>query len=424
MAQPQSESAPAMGEPLPFVPAQADLVEITSEEFRESFGEDLRRTLDVETWRPGDLGEEYGRIDREVREAVALEGEFQRRIRSEVFPMLGNSSRAPKGAGVYGPIEAATIKEVHGGLLFNGGVEACDGTHQMHDTLPLTIHQIGVSLVSYRGDQGTWCQRLFRRDLRVRGGDPVHELSELLGRRDRRGGLNQPSRRDSMSEMARRAIMAYAERAILLDKSAATWRLGHGNPAPWELMTGAGNLDLMIEAVKVLRRMIEGHQRFVYVASEPSERLLLTIGQALRPTEYAIVKSLDEGLESMVEGGHYRMKVSVDTSWDGEDLTPMQWIRRFRERVAPRVVVGLYRATRMAPAQVFYAHEDHAHLAAHIAIADSVLQEQRGFPLLIDMADNVCSSVFGGGTLNGLLATAYADAGAPWRYLSERATRG
>ena len=126
----------------------------------------------------------------------------------------------------------------------------------------------------------------------------------------------------------------------------------------------------------------------------------------------------------MVEGGHYRMKVSVDTSWDGEDLTPMQWIRRFRDRIAPQVVVGVYRASQMAPAQVFYAHADHAHLAAHIAIADSVLQEHRGFPLLIDLADNVCSSVFGGSALSGLLATAYANAGAPWRYMSERATRG
>jgi hypothetical protein len=226
-----------------------------------------------------------------------------------------------------------------------------------------------------------------------------------------------------MSEMARRAIMAYAERAILLDRSNATWRMGHGNPAPWELLTGAGSMDLMIEAVKVLRRLIEGHQKFVFVASEPAERLLLTIGQALRPLEYAIVKTLAEGLDAMIEGGHYRMNVTVDDRWDGESIKPMEWIKRFRDRVAPKVVVGVYRATQVAPAQVYYAHVDHAHEAAHIVLADSVLQEHRGFPLLIDLAHHVCSSVFGGNTLSGLLATAYADAGAPWQYLSERVTR-
>src|SRR5262249_20717224 len=102
---------------------------------------------------------------------------------------------------------------------------------------------------------------------------------------------------------------------------------------------------------------------------------------------------------------------------------PSEWIKRFRDRVACKVVVGLYRATQVAPAQVFYAHADHAHEAAHIVLADSVLQEHRGFPLLIDLADHVCASVFGSNSLSGLLATAYADAGAPWRYLSERTTR-
>jgi hypothetical protein len=427
MAKPVNQGAPVTTRTLPLAPELVDLVEVTADDFRESFGEDLQRTLDVDTWLPGDLGEEYSRIEREVREAVEQEDELQRRIRADVFPLLKTRLKAPKNAGVYGPVEVPLVKEIHRGLLFNGGVEACDGTHQVHDTLPLTIHQIGVSLVSYCGDQGTWCQRLFRRDLRVRGGDPVDELTEILSRRDRRGGLNQTSRRDSMSEMVRRAIMAYAERAILLDKSTATWRMGHGNPAPWELMTGAGSLDLMIEAVKVLRRLIENHQRFVFVASEPSERMLLSIGQALRPTEYAIVRTLDESLEKMVEHGNYRIdrrKLKVDTSWDGRDLSPMEWIRRFRDQIATQVVVGVYRATHMAPAQVFYAHVEHAHIAAHIAIADSALQEHRGFPLLIDLADNVCASVFGEGHLNGLLATAYSDAGAPWRYLSERTTRG
>ena len=67
------------------------------------------------------------------------------------------------------------LRLIHRGLLFNGGVEACDGTVQVHDTLPLTIYQIGVSLVSYAGDQGTWHQRLFRRDLRQQGEDPVEK---------------------------------------------------------------------------------------------------------------------------------------------------------------------------------------------------------------------------------------------------------
>lgn len=401
----------------------ADVAEISPKQFEESFGTSLKETLDLRHWDVGhDLEREYTRIQREVAEAVEQEDAMQIRIREEIFPLLCSPAGSVPEGGVY-QADMATIESIHRGLLFDGGVEACDGTHSAHDTLPLTIHQIGVSLVSYQGKEGTWCQRLFRRDLRVQGSDPVDEVAELLRRRSRRTGLNQSSQRDAISEMARRAIMAYAERAILLEKSSATWRMGHGNPAPWELLTGAGSMDLMIMAIKVLRRLIEGHKKFVFVASEPADRVLLTIGQALRPCEYAIVKTLDEGMEKMVEGGHFRMNTTVDNTWDGEPLKPTDWIKRFRDRVASQVVVGVYRATRVAPAQVFYAHKDHAHYAAHVVLADSVLQEHRGFPLLIDLADHVCSAVVGGNAMGGLLASAYAEAKAPWRYLSERTTR-
>jgi hypothetical protein len=86
-------------------------------------------------------------------------------------------------------------------------------------------------------------------------------------------------------------------------------------------------------------------------------------------------------------------------------------------------VYGLYRATLLAPPQLFYAHVDHSAVAARIALADSVLMEQRGFPLLIDMADRLCKSVYGGGSLTEMAETAYAAAGAPFRYQSERVTR-
>jgi hypothetical protein len=418
-----SDGGPRPGRPRPAGLPDDATPEITPEEFASTFGEDLRRTLDLDTWLPGeDLAKVYGRLAEEVRAAVEQEGRVLQAIRAEIFPRLGNYPGAPKGAGKY-EAKWATLERIHRGLLFNGGVEACDGTIQPFDTLPLTIFQVGVSLVSYQGNQGTWSQRLFRRDLRLSAGDPATEMVELLQRRQSRGGLNQPSRHDQLSELAQRGIMAHAERAILLERSQATWRMGHGNPAPYELLTGSGHLDLMIEATKIIRRLVEQHQKLVFVASEPADRVLLTIGQALLPLEFAIVGTLRDQIDAIVERGHYRMRVTSDMTWDGKTLTPEKWIRRFRDTVAPRVVVGVYRATRLAPAHVFYAHEDHADLAAHIALADSVLQEHRGFPLLIDLANGVCSRVFGRETLVGPVSVAYSEAGAPFRFLSERATR-
>jgi hypothetical protein len=392
----------------------------TAADFRQSFGEDLRDVLDVTAWRlGGDLAQEYPRIEREVGEALAQENEHHRRIRAEVFPKLGDP--ASSLGGVF-RANMDVLRLIHQGLLFNGGVEACDGTVEVHDTLPLTIYQIGVSLVSYAGNQGTWQQRLFRRDLRQRGDDPVEHVFQVLERRAQRAALNHATPGDQLGELARKAVMDYAERAILLRRSEAVWRMGHGNPITYELLTGADILELMVAATNVARELIEGYGRFVFVASEPRERFLLTIGQALPPLHYAIVGTLAERLEGWFQQRRFTMESSGDLLWDGEALPPAEWIPRFIERVASQVAVGLYRASVLAPAQLFYAHVDRAHFAAHIVLADSMFQEERGFPLLIDLAHHVCASVFGG-SLHHLTESAYTAAGAPWRYFSERTTR-
>jgi len=401
-------------------PAHGSDPVLTASDFRDDFGEQLPAVLNLDTWRAGrDLDEEYRRIEREVRQAVECESDYQRSIRREIHPLLATAPSAPPGAGCHA-VTPAEVAAVHRGLLFNGAVEACDGTSHVHDTLALTIHQIGVSLVSYRGERDCWQQRLFRRDLRLRNRDPVEEVMDLLERRGRRGGLHATPR-DVLSELAQRGLMSFAERAVLADKAQAPWRLGHGSPAPLELI-GAKFTDLVIESIKVIRRLID-HRRFVFVASEPSDRALLTIGQGLYPLEYAIVGTLPERIAAYLDHWTPTHRPTVDAAWDGEVLPPEEWVRRFRDVVAPQVVYGLYRATLLAPPQLFYAHVDHAHVAARIAIADSVLLEERGFPLLIDLADRVCKSVYAGGSLKEMAEAAYAATEAPFRYQSERATR-
>ncbi|MBI4336489.1 MAG: hypothetical protein HY683_01470 [Chloroflexi bacterium] len=206
--------------------------------------------------------------------------------------------------------------------------------------------------------------------------------------------------------------MAYAERAVLLNRSTAPWRMGHGNPAPYELLTGSGMVELLERSLDVLAELVLGHQRFVFVPSAPSDRMLLTIGNALRPLEYAIVDTMEDNL-SRIAAGHYR----------GPWMRLKPRLDRFIKEAGPKIVVGLYRATPMGPAQVFYAHADHAHEAAHIALADSTLQEHRGFPMLVTLADTVCTALFGTESLVPHVQVAYADAGAALRYQTERQSR-
>jgi hypothetical protein len=118
-------------------------------------------------------------------------------------------------------------------------------------------------------------------------------------------------------------------------------------------------------------------------------------------------------LERIVEQGHYRGE------W--EALLPR--VKQFVSGVGPQIAVGLYRASDMAPAQLFYAHIEYAHEAALIALADSALQEHRGFPMLIDLADTVCRATFGTDSFTASAQLAYVEAGEPFRYLTERQTR-
>jgi hypothetical protein len=397
---------------------------MTADAFREQFGESLPDVLAMKDWQDGvNLVREYARIEREVAAAVEVERRHEGEVRRRVFPLLKNSPNAPEEAGHYTDITPDVVKQVHQGLLFNGGVEACDGTVQTHDTLALTVYQIGVCLVSYAGNAGSWSTRLFRKDLREAHADPVGEVMEILQRRHQRAGLNQPDRRDGLSELAQRAVMSFAELKVLTERAEKPWRMGHGSPAPYQLLAGAGNPDVMIESVKVMRRLITDHQRFVFVSSESGDRELLTLGQALRPLEYLIVQTLDERIERFAYDLQFSSRVTVNNDWDGIDLAPNGWVRKFCDEVANQVLVGVYRASWLAPPQVFYCHRKHFSTAARIAIADSVLLPDRGFPMLIDLVDRACKSVYGGGSLKEMADAAYARAGAGTRYGSERQNR-
>jgi hypothetical protein len=377
-------------------------------EYEDNFDEPIQNTLDLDTWRTGEnLYEAYERLEKEVAEAISREDDYRQTIRDTVFSRLKYTQNAPKNAGVY-QARRQDIERIHAGLLFNGGVEACDGISIVHDTLPLTITQIGVCLVSYNGEQGSWGHRLFRRDLRSKLGNPVEEVLEVLEKREKREA--QGTGAEELSELARRGVMAYAERAILKDKSTASWRLGHGNIAPYELLTGfwANRIEMLEKSMRLFDWYAD-YKRFVFVPSAVSKRHLLTIGNALNPLEFAIVESLKPDIDTLVSKGHYRVTRKL--------------MEHLRDDIAPKIVIGLYRVWDASPVQVFYAHEDYAEMAAHIAMADSLLQEHRGFPMLIDLADTVCQTTFGMNSFVPSVHNAYVEAGQPYRYLGERETR-
>ncbi len=383
---------------------------IEGDDFLAGYGESLEDTLNLDSWTRGeDLIELFERLDQEVNQALEQEDAISKQVREVVFNQITGRPNAPKGAGVF-QASIGDLKSTQTNILFNGAIEACDGTCVVHETLPLSIAQIGVCLVSYAGEQGAWVQRLFRRDLRVRGKDPLHEALSILERRDERSGVRQPDKREGLTELGRRGIMAYAERAVLLKKSMAPWRMGHGNPAPYELLTGSGSMELLIASLDLLNELIVQHRRFVYIPSAPGERVLLTIGNALRPLEFAVVESSERRIQPIIEQGHLRGNYRKRAE-------------EFYKDTASKILTGVFRASADVPPQIFYAHADFVQEAALIAMADSVLQSHRGFPMLIDLADTVCHSTFGAEAFLSTVQSAYSKRGSALRYFGERETR-
>ena len=374
-----------------------------SDYFSRAFGEGLDSLLDPASWSAGvDLANTYARMEYETRLAVEREREVADTVRAELFPRIAEVALAGPESGVY-RARPDQIERVHSGLLLNGNVEACAGIGMAHETLALTFMQVGVCMVSYQGDQQSWSQRMYRRDYRSEGGDRVREMLSVLDRR--RAG-------DRVSRLARRGIRAYAERMFLTRSSVARWRMCQGAPAPLEIITGAGlagsdetgmTYPLMQSGMEILRELILGHRRFVFVPrrGEEQDGALLTIGRALGPLEYAVVDTISDGIES----------VEQTRSLNDERR---RLIAGFRGDVGDVVVRGVFRASRIGPPQVFYAHRDHVHGAALVALADSVLQEQRSYPVLLDLARTVCEATFGVDSFAPQLRVAYAEAGEPW----------
>jgi hypothetical protein len=389
------------------LPPPPGLVPHSLPEFNEAYGESLDQALDLATWHLGeDLLASYGRLEAEVSLALERESQYRKSLRDAVFPLLHTSPGAPDSAGVY-QASQSSLEQIHRGLLFSGAVEAANGISVVHSTLPLSITQVGVCLVTYDGNQGTWAHRMFRRDLRAQYDIPVQEVLDVLRRRQRRSDNNPGD--DALSNLARRGILAYAERAMLRDRSDATWRMGHGNPVPFELISGLwiSNLRNLRMALDLVEWYVE-NGRFVFVPNRTQKRHLLMIGYALRPLEYAIVGTLEPEIRNIIDLGHYRDEGGVRPEME-----------RFCAEVAPSIVIGVFRVWGGAPPCLFYAHANHVHVAAHIAMADAMLQQYRGFPMLLDLANVVCRTTFGVDSLIPGVQSAYADAGAPMQSLGD-----
>ncbi len=121
---------------------QDDEFFVDPQSFTAAYGESIDTTLNIDSWQTGgDLEGLYQRLEAEVQSAVEFENAQREIIRRYLLKRIRTRPGAPRGAGCY-RATSDDLKRIHHSLLFNGAVEACDGTSVVHDTLPVTITQI------------------------------------------------------------------------------------------------------------------------------------------------------------------------------------------------------------------------------------------------------------------------------------------
>ncbi|MFN3727921.1 MAG: hypothetical protein ACK4SZ_16640 [Allosphingosinicella sp.] len=383
---------------------------------------EFREALNLANWTSGNRLQELGeRLEREVELAARHESEMAPRVLDILRRNLASAEGASVESGVF-QLKPEIVLNALRNVLFNGLVEASDGTRVTVATLPVTVVQIGVCLTSYSGDGdgGSIGHRLFRHDIMRRNSAAEQDVIDFLGRRRRRGmdtsAYGDDDQPMGISDMLCRALMIYGERAMLLERSERPWRLGHGGPMPHELIVGSGRKEMAFASLEMLRKLLLDHKRFIFVPSEISDQTVVTIANSLQPLQYAVLRDTTDIIENYVQGSSYERP-----HYKRSGL--YQAVRSFQVDAGSKVLLCVYRASAIAPGRVFYAHEDHVHEAAQIVIADAALQESRGFPNLIDIADRTCRGMFEPGGLSAQVHATLARSGSPFRFLEERRTR-
>lgn len=368
---------------------------VPSSAIEAAIGESVRDALDLAGWGDGPgLEDLLAHVHDAVAKSVAEEASLGESIRNRVLAELHHFPGAPASAGVY-PVSEKHVADARRNLLLPGNVTACDAVSAGHDGLTATVVSIGVCLVRYDGAMNSWRSSFLRHDFDAHAADPVGQLRNVLDKRASRTDASTDA--DPIHALLRRGFMAAAERKALLERADSRWKLGHGVPAPMELLTGSGSMDLIDQAFPVLEALLLKETRWVFVPEKLSNRALLTVANALQPGELAVFQTGKPMVEAIIETANY-------------PASYRKKVEAFAKNLGESTVVGGFRATRHSPPQLFIAHADRAVEAGIVAMADGGMKPHRGFPLSLELAGLGARTGLGVDAFRGVVEAAYAKA--------------
>ncbi|MBZ0285242.1 MAG: hypothetical protein K8L97_31200 [Anaerolineae bacterium] len=297
--------------------------------------------------------------------------------------------------------------------LFTGKVVAADGTLAKYESLSLVGAQIAVSKVGYRGSTGQIVSDLVYWGKELPNNPDVRDIVRAIKSR----GKSLPQK---LPNLFLYALMTYKERQVLLDSPPEYFKLIQGPIFPHEMLSGSGKANTMQTCLELIARMIETGNYACIISNSTAYRDLKMLGLALNPGEYIVVRTGDELLEDFLDNANY---TNTPIPQYG-NRSQIRVFKDFQQKYGSKVVQGVLRAHPLSPPYIFYCNADQLHEAVHILLADASNTGARGFPLLIDLADQYCSGAFKASEYTNFMNAEFSyAAGGSGVYQSERTTR-
>lgn len=356
-------------------------------------------------------GEHYQRMPQVTRPEVDRVVKSDERMRAELRKYYFPQFKTTKTWELFQRSDS-TVRRLQEKRLYAGKVFAADGTLARYETLSMVGAQIAVSRVGYQGSTGQYVSSIEHWGKEVGRSINTHELREAMRSRGKRA-------KQRINNVLLQSIMEYKEREVLLNLGPEVFKLIHGPLFPYEMLMGGGSADTLQICLDLLGKLIDDGA-YATIVSSSMDRDLMVLGMALEPGEYAVRRSGKELLETFRKGAHFT-NITVDIYGDQSEITLFD---NFIARYGKKVVEGVLRAHQMSRPYIFYCNNQNLHEAVHMLFADAAHTGPRGFPLLIDLADQYCSGSFKASEYTAYMNAEFTRAsGGSMMYFSERATR-
>jgi hypothetical protein len=370
---------------------------------------DFASIVDPASWKPP--GEYYQTMPAAARAAVSRvvesDGQVRRELREIFFPELVRAGKL-----VWEKADPRYIELLQRKRLYTGEVVAADGTLARYETLSLVGAQIAISRVNYQGTTGQFVSNIMHWGKELPRDTSAADIVAALNSRGE-------ELKNKIPNIFLYALMTYKERQVLLDTPPGTFKLIQGTLFPYEMLSGSGRQHILLPCLKLIGALIEDGD-YAAIVSHDSHRDLLSLGLALDAGEYIVVRGGEEILNHYLDKAHY-----TDTAipqYGGKSQKEV--FNDFKDRHGRKVVQGVLRAHAMSPPYVFYCNQERLSEAVHMLLADAANTGPRGFPLLLDLADQYCSGTFRPGEYTSQMNAEFARAsGGSGMYQTERSTR-